>query len=988
METVMSNASVSSLNELGEGTSDVVHDRGTSSRTTRRRMLPSATYRLQFNATFTFRDAQAIVPYLARLGISHCYASPFLKARVGSPHGYDIVDHSTFNPEIGTEAEFREFVTALHSHGMGLILDFVPNHMAVATSDNAWWMDVLEDGPSSPYASFFDIDWMPLKPDLAHKVLLPVLGDQFGKILEEGQLVLTLSHGTFSVCYFDRRFPIATRSTGLILRHRLDLLLASLGEDDPHLIEYQSILTAIGHLPGRTESHPQRIAEGRREKEVIRRRLNDLCEASSMIQSFLDENVRLFNGQVGDARSFDLLDQLLLDQAYRLAFWRVAADEINYRRFFDINELAAICMENPTVFEKTHRLVFQLMNDGLIDGLRIDHPDGLYDPLDYFTQIVTATSDGTPPHRPDPYLTVEKILGRGEPLPEEWPVHGTTGYDFLNASNRLFVDRSNTKECDAVYTRFIHDRVDFKPLVYRCKKLIMDASMSSEISVLGHELDRISEQNRRSRDFTLRGLTEAIREVIACFPVYRTYITAAGVPDRDRKYVEMAVARAKRMNPAVNESIFDFVREILLLQVEFQGAEQVRDAMQRFVSQFQQVTSPVMAKAVEDTAFYIYNRLVSLNEVGGDPEKFGITIAAFHQQNSDRLQHWPYSLLATSTHDSKRSEDVRARINVLSEIPREWRTQVFRWSRLNHRKKVEIDGGLAPSRNDEYLLYQTLVGTWPAELSSTEQIDEYVSRMQQYMLKASREAKVHTSWISPHAAYEQALTDFVSGILRDPGLVARFEPFARRIAEFGLWNSLSQTLLKLTCPGVPDIYQGTELLDYSLVDPDNRRPVDFNYRNQLLDELETLQTHGEMNLESVLELVDRRHSGLLKLWIVSSVLNHRRSHPEVYARGAYLPIVPAGSQHEHVCVFARVLEGECIIAVVPRLLTHLVPDEYHMPPCPEVWHDLLIELPPELRCQEFHNVLTGERIEPTGAQLRIAAVLQHLPLALLSSSLS
>ena len=999
--------------------------------------LPTATYRLQFNASFTFRDAIALVPYLAALGVSHCYASPFLKARAGSPHGYDIVDHTMFNPEIGSEAEFEELVSELRDHEMGLILDFVPNHMAVATSDNAWWMDVLENGPSSPYASFFDIDWMPLKPDLANKVLLPVLGDQFGKVLEEGQLVLTSVGGAFSVRYYDRRFPIATRSVGAILKHRLEELEQSLGAEHSELIEYKSILTAISHLPPHTETDPDKIAEGRRECEVIHRRLSALLESSPQVTVFLAENMRLFNGQQGDPRSFDLLDRLLIDQAYRLAFWRVAADEINYRRFFDINDLAAICMENPTVFEKTHELALRLLREGLVDGLRIDHPDGLYDPLDYLKQLQHARSvplgqplwkfkddnvlllqrgdaldinetessepaqlastdtdpltqkSGSPPAQAL-YVVVEKILGRGEPLPEEWPVHGTTGYEFLNALNGLFVDRNNAKAFDAIYSRFIRERVNFKELAYRCKKLIMDASMQSEISVLGHQLDRISEQDRRSRDFTLRSLTEAIREVIACFPVYRTYIRDSEVSERDRRYIELAVARAKRKNPAVNESIFHFLRDILLLEYPGHADEAAKVRQRRFVSRFQQVTSPIMAKAVEDTAFYIFNRLISLNEVGGDPEAFGTSLAAFHHQNMQRQTHWPYSLLSTSTHDTKRSEDVRARINVLSEIPQDWRAHVFRWSRINQRKKAEVDGEPAPSRNDEFLLYQTLLGTWPLEPMNQAERDQYVERIQQYMTKAMHEAKVHTSWISPHTQYEQATREFIATLLEDSprnAFLVSFEPFAKRIAGFGLWNSLSQTLLKLTCPGVPDIYQGNELFDFSLVDPDNRRPVDFVQRQRRLVSTIHVENSDSHSLRFVRELVSTRHDGRIKLAIVRQALNHRQSDSEMYATGEYVPLEPIGSRKEHLCAFARTSAEETVVVVVPRFVTQLISNPDELPTGPDVWQDTWLPLPNEAVGRQFRNVLTGEMLEVSQqasiSGLPLSSVLNSFPVALL-----
>jgi (1->4)-alpha-D-glucan 1-alpha-D-glucosylmutase len=968
--------------------------------------LPEATYRLQFNASFTFKDACRLVTYLNELGITHCYASPYLKARVGSPHGYDIVDHTTLNPEIGTEQEYDDFVEELRAHGMGQVLDFVPNHMSVASSDNPWWIDVLENGPSSPYANFFDIDWMPLKPDLAHKVLLPVLGNQFGKVLEDGQLVLALEEGGFEVRYGERRFPIAARSWGKILGHRVKVLEQQLGPEHPNVLEYQSILTAISHLPSRTEIDPEKVQTGRREKDVVRRRLSTLCESSSEVKEFIAGNVRQFNGQPGDPRSFDLLDDLLLDQSYRLAYWRVAADEINYRRFFDINELAAICMENPAVFEKAHTLVFRLMQEGKVDGLRIDHPDGLYDPLDYFKRIRSkwserdsslvngdvqqgrpaepSTSAAHPLSGRPLYLVVEKILEPGERLPEDWPVHGTTGYEFLNALNGLFVDRSNVKAFDAVYSRFARSSMNFKELVYQCKKLIMDVSMCGEVNVLGHQLDRISEQDRRYRDFTVRSLTDAIREVIACFPVYRTYVTEQGVAERDRHYVEQAVNRARRKNPAVSKSLFDFIRSILLLKYPEYADESFKAQQRRFVSRFQQVTGPIMAKAVEDTAFYIYNRLVSLNEVGGDPERFGIGTAAFHQQNLERQARWPHSLLATTTHDTKRSEDVRARINVLSELPREWRAHLFRWSRLNQRHKREVDGEPAPSRNDEYLLYQTLIGTWPLGPMTREEREKYLERIQQYMVKATHEAKVSTSWISPHEAYEQATHDFVEAILgesRRNVFLADFVPFARRIAEYGIWNSLSQTLLKLASPGVPDIYQGAELWDFSLVDPDNRRGVDFAHRQQLLESLKVRDPARRLSTLAR-ELVREPHDGRIKLFLTSRVLNHRRMHAGLYTTGRYLPLEPAGAHKDYVCAFARQTDEHTVLVIAPRLVTRLLASAEQAPTGPGVWLDTWLPFPQHAVGQRFRNVLTGETLV-SGAGLPVSSILYSFPVALL-----
>lgn len=946
------------------------------------RQLPSAVYRLQFHRDFTFRMARELVPYLAALGVSDCYASPFIKARAGSRHGYDIVDHNTLNPEIGSREEFEELARELQFHGMNLLVDVVPNHMGISSEENSWWCDVLENGRSSPYASYFDIDWNPLKHDLADKVLLPVLGDQFGKVLEDGRLALCLEEGTIFLRCYDRRLPIAPHSWPRVLKHRLAELENRLGAEDPHLQEYQSILFSLGHLPPPADSKPEATDERRREKEVVCRRLAELCRKSAEIREFVGENVRHFNGQRGVPASFDLLDDLLLEQPYRLAHWQVASDEINYRRFFDVNDLAALCIERDEVFQATHALIGALIADGLVAGLRIDHPDGLYDPAEYLRRLQTLSPR---------YVVVEKILEPGERLPEDWPVQGTTGYEFLNSLNGLFVDRARSKEFDRVYARFIREAVNFKELVYRCKKLIMQVSMSSEISVLGHQLDRISERDRRSRDFTLNSLTVAIREIMACFPVYRTYVTCAGVPERDRRYIELATARAKRKNPAISASIFDFVRDILLLKPAEQLDEPGRAALYRFVGKFQQTSGPVMAKSVEDTACYIYNRLVSLNEVGGDPERFGITLAAFHQQNIDRQAHWPHSLLATSTHDTKRSEDVRARINVLSELPADWKTHLARWARCNKRQKREIDGEPAPSRNDEYLLYQTLAGTWPLAPFGPGEREQYTARMQEYALKAAHEAKVHTSWISPHEPYEQAICAFIAGVL-EPGprnlFLADFEPFARRITDLGLWNSLSQTLLKLTSPGVPDLYQGSDLFDFRLVDPDNRGPVDFQRRRELLDSLE--QRHDESAdslVDLAADLVARRFDGRIKLYLIRQLLNYRREHPDLFTTGQYQPLELEGDRREHVCAFVRKASDAAVIVVVPRLIAGLV-GLTGQPPCGHaVWGDTRLLLPKTLAGGRFVNLLTGELLPAAetfeSPVLPVAAALSNFPVAAL-----
>ncbi|MCL4371437.1 MAG: malto-oligosyltrehalose synthase, partial [Chloroflexi bacterium] len=733
---------------------------------------------------------------------------------------------------------------------------------------NPKWANVLENGPASPYARFFDVDWHPLHSgsDLDDTVLIPVLGKSYGETLEDQELRLRFSEGAFYVDYYDRSYPVSPKSYTEILEAPAGELTKQLGENDEDVAELESIITAIGHLPDRTEKDPERIAERQREKEVIKRRLKALYDRVQPVKEAIDRTVEQFNGNRGDLHSFDRLHNLLDRQAFRLAHWRVAAEEINYRRFFDINELAAIRTEDPDVFQETHQLVFRLLREGKATGLRVDHPDGLLDPDGYFSQLqksyllelckqqlpngqendperiatlveqIDARFELEKEERPDAlvvrplYVVVEKILSGGEKLPTDWAVYGTTGYDFLSATNGIMVDPSAAKAFDALYRGFSGRSAGYRELVNANKKMIMLASLSSEINMLAHQLKRIASRHRKTRDFTLGSLTFALREVIAALPVYRTYIATDDSEDhavdpRDRSYVESSVREAKRRNPRTSGSIFDFIGDILLLRWPDEEYEEDRAALLNFIHRFQQNTGPVMAKGVEDTTFYTYNRLISLNEVGGNPGQFGITASSFHQQNAERQKQWPYSLLATSTHDTKRSEDVRARIDVLSELPQEWRTAVNRWSRMNRARKSQAEGQRIPDGNDEYYLYQTLVGTWPFGDPDDEQYRAFVQRMQEHMLKAVREAKVNTSWVNMNATYEEGLTRFVAEVLDRSGsnrFLAEFQPFARRIACFGIFNSLSQILLKIASPGVPDFYQGSEIWDLRLVDPDNR----------------------------------------------------------------------------------------------------------------------------------------------------------------------
>src|SRR5436853_2294515 len=667
--------------------------------------IPTCTYRLQFYRWFTFSQAREVVPYLDALGISDVYASPYFQASPDSLHGYDITDHNKLNGAIGSREDYEAWVGALHEHSMGQILDFVPNHVGIADSRNQWWMDVLENGPSSGYAPYFDIDWQPRKFDLRGKVLLPILSDQYGRVLERAELQVRFEEGTFYLRYGNRRLPIAPGT----YRYVLGIALENLAEhkDEDFYAEVQSILTALEYLPKRTETDPKRIAERIREKEIIKRRLERRCAEAPQVQHAIEKALARINGEPGDPRSFDALDELLNAQSYRLAFWRVAAEEINYRRFFDVNDLAAIRVELPKVFDATHWLLLELVCTRAVTGLRIDHPDGLYLPREYFEKLqqrcTKALAIALPQDGRAIYMVAEKILTDAETLRKDWLVHGTTGYDFANQVMQLLVDSSAETAITKTFHRFIGHPLPFGHLVYAKKLHVMKLALANDVDVLGNMVDRLSEQNRWYRDFPLEALARAVRETIACFPVYRTYL-APGRPvnEEDRQVIERAVTAAKRRNPAIEESIFTFLRDVLVFRFPENLDAEARAAHTHFVLKFQQATGPIMAKGLEDTVFYIYNRLAALNEVGGDPQQFGLSVDAFHERNLDRQRNWPAALLATSTHDTKRSEDVRARIVAISEVPELWRRSLKHWHTANRRWKRSVNDMEAPDANEEY----------------------------------------------------------------------------------------------------------------------------------------------------------------------------------------------------------------------------------------------------------------------------------------------
>lgn len=980
--------------------------------------VPVATYRLQFVPAFTLADGAAIVDYLSELGVSDVYASPIFTARAGSTHGYDVVDPRTVQAELGGETALDTFLARLQAHEMGLMLDVVPNHMGIDDPRNLWWQDVLEHGPGSAYAGHFDIDWDPPKAGLKQKVLLPFLGEQYGKVLESREIQLCCEDQRLVIAYHDRRFPLAPRTWTVVLRGALDWLDPPLPADDPNRMELESIVSALEHLPPPDASEPSAIQERNREAEVARRRLAALVETSAPVRAGLEAAIAAFNGTAGVPHSFDALEGLLAAQSYRLCYWRVATDEINYRRFFDINELAAIRVEVPEVFAAVHELVLRLVHDGRVNKLRIDHPDGLLDPQQYFTDLQQRARQSQPgAGRPtgDPlYVVAEKILAHDEALHAKWPVAGTTGYDFLNLVGGLFVERLGAYTLRSVYSRFVEQQSNFPDVLYDSKRTILTVAMSSELEVLAGRLDRISEQHRWSRDFTRNSLRRALREVIACFPVYRTYVRPQSetVGAEDRRRIQQALHLAKRRNPAMSPSFFDFIGSVLLLEhPEGLSEEDVRQRCE-FVLKFQQFTPPVMAKGLEDTAFYRFYPLASLNEVGGDPSSLGTPLELFHRRNAERRANWPDSLLATATHDMKRGEDVRVRLSVLSEIPQRWETEIRRWQGYNARWKTELDGAPAPDANEEYLIYQTLVGTWLPGESSGAAREAYTARMRRYLEKALKEAKLHTSWLNPYEEYDRAVAAFVEGILSggaDDPFLGELDSLVRAIAGAGYVNSLSQTLLKICSPGAADFYQGTEFWDFSLVDPDNRRPVDFAVRQAALDEF--CARAGQDLPALAAELVAAWPDERIKLFVIWRALKIRRKLRDVFRRGDYLPLEIAGPEANHFVAFARTDRKSWAVALVPRfLLATAEPSEgaagepsppAHRPQPPAatppahcaaaLWYppswsaDNQLLLPIEAP-REWRHAFTGEPLcsrttEP--ASLGISSLLASFPVALL-----
>jgi (1->4)-alpha-D-glucan 1-alpha-D-glucosylmutase len=872
-----------------------------------------ATYRLQLHSDFGFREAAALADYLAALGISHVYCSPCLQATPGSAHGYDVIDHSQVSADLGGEEEFARMCAVLGERLLGLVVDLVPNHMAISGWGNQWWWDVLENGPSSKFAAYFDVEWDPPEERLRNLVLLPVLGDHYGRVLEAGELQLVRNGAKFVIRYKDRIFPVAPRSIGV-------LLTSAALRCNSEMLSFLAEGLAGLPLPTATDD----ITRRHRDKQLLGFMLADLISEHEVVARTIDRVVAEINADP------NLLDELLERQNYRLAFWGTAERDLGYRRFFDINTLVGLRTETQAVFDEIHALPLRWTSEGLIDGVRIDHVDGLRDPTAYLQRLHDAA--------PHAWIVVEKILMPGERLRSDWPVAGTTGYDFLNLCNGLFIDPAAEEPLTRFYTEFTGESSDFTALCREKKRAVLSESLGSDLNRLTHLFLQVCERHRRHRDYTRHQIHEALREVVACFPVYRTYsrtdstfLDAACVG-----YIITAVEQARRARPDLGNDLFDFLGDVLLRRI---GG----NAETELVLRLQQITPPAVAKAVEDTAFYCFNRAVSLNEVGGDPRVFGTPPERFYATATEMSRAWPRSMLASSTHDTKRSEDVRARLNVLSEIPDQWCAAVARWSRRNDRHWPSP----LRDRNAEYLLYQTLVGAWPI----TQQ------RLLTYLEKAAREAKQHTSWSHPDPAYEAAIRDFAAGLLHDPVFLDDFEEFLRPVISFGHLNSLSQTLLKLTAPGVPDLYQGTELWNLTLVDPDNRTPVDYQTRRRLLNEIECMR---------VSEIMRRADEGLPKLWVVRQALHLRRRMPEAFGPSAgFQPLKVAGTRRKHAIAYSR---GGRAVTVAPRLVARLGSD----------WRDTSVELPAGV----WRNEFTGAQVGHGAIPLR--SLLGEFPVCLLS----
>lgn len=921
---------------------------------------PVGTYRIQFTPSFDFKSAKDIISYLAELGISHIYASPIFKPRKGSRHGYDVVNPKRLNPELGTREDFEELIEDLEIHGLKWIQDFTPNHMAYDYK-NRMLRDVLENGQSSQYFDFFDIEWDHPCRKIRGKLLAPFLEKGYKETLEEGSIRLNYRESGLTVEYHELKFPLKMESYTEVLSSISDKLKGKLRTSHS---DYRSFLETL-HVLGNLSSKP---AERDNQVNFVKDTLWELYTKNEEFKSLLDRRIEVLNGEKGKTGSFNFLKELLSEQLFVLSFWKIANKKINYRRFFTVNFLICLRMEENNVFQHVHSLLFKLIEQGKIDGLRIDHIDGLYDPTKYLKKLREIADEE--------YIVVEKILDLNEKLPHFWPVQGTTGYKFLNYVNGSFCVQENEEEFNQIYSRFSGIKKPYKDLLYEKKKLIMDRYMTGDLNNLTRLMHRILKSGKHGKEITFQKLKRGLREVMALLPVYRTYITKERFPPDDKQILRQTLKEARHKKQKLTHTLH-FIEKVLLLESEERTRGKKEQQLQ-FIRRWQQFTGPIMAKGLEDTTLYIYNRLLSLNEVGGKPNKFGIPLQEFHDFNKKRANPDSQSLNTTSTHDTKRGEDVRARINVLSEIPREWENKIETWNRLNHKKKKTVNGEKVPDKNEEYLIYQTLLGAFPFNFKGNNA--EFTERIKRYLVKSLREAKIHSSWLEPDKEYEKASTSFVEDIL-NPSVknqfLKDFLSFQRKVVHYGILNSLSQTIIKITSPGTPDFYQGTEIWDLNLVDPDNRRPVNFEKRKRMLQDIKSKVEKGTSSL--IEELLSNPEGGKVKLFLILMTLKTRGENPQLFQKGSYIPLEGQGKFKEHIISFARVYREKWIVTVAPRFLTDLI-DKGEFP-LGQVWEDTEIPLP-ENSPSFWENTITGEKIKSKKA-LPVKETLQKFPVALI-----
>jgi (1->4)-alpha-D-glucan 1-alpha-D-glucosylmutase len=939
--------------------------------------VPSATYRVQLNQDFRFADTCKILDYLHELGISDLYLSPILASRKGSGHGYDVTDPTRINPDLGSEEDFAALQSELQNRGMGLLLDTVPNHMA-ASAENPWWMDVLENGAQSAFAAFFDIEWHPHSRSLDGKILLPVLGRPFGEALDSGEIKLTFQDSRFFFQYFDSLFPLAPRSYHAILNHRFDRLKEILGEDAPAYHEYSGIISSVRELSGADRRSTETPAERRLRIESSRDRLRSLMTSSKEVAAFVEENVGEINGKEGDPASFGFLQRLLAEQNYKLAFWQNLNESINYRRFFTIAELVGVRVEDPFVFEATHGYILRLVSKNPYAGLRVDHIDGLRDPLAYLNKLQERLASDEARKETSSYVLVEKILARHEALPDDWPVSGTTGYDYLNEANGLFVEPKGARRMEEIYSTFIGRQQNFVDVVYQKKKSVMNTLLGVEMRTLGRQLAELASQDRYARELNREQLIDALIEVTACLSIYRTYIRNMDLPAHATRYIESAITMARTKAPNLTSACFDFLREVLLILNLPHVLVDQREARLAFVMRWQQFTGPIVAKGLEDTALYVYHPLLSLNEVGGDPRPSdAATLEDFYAFLGSRRQ-WPGSLNATSTHDTKRSEDIRARLNALSEMPSEWKDHLDLWAKQNAQHKEQVGGHAVPDRNEEFFLYQTLLGVWPLDHESCSTLRQ---RVQDHIIKATREAMVHTRWTRPNQPHEDALVKFVAKMFSSQDnreFLQDFRQFQKKVAYFGMVNGLSQTLLKIAAPGVPDFYQGSELWDLRLVDPDNRGPIAFDKRAAALHSI----ANGDAadSGQALRHLIEHWHDGRIKLYLIWKAIRFRRDHADLFRDGEFVPLQSAGSYSRNVTAFLRRQGPSWALAAVPRWLSQVPAKgkgEFN-------WGDTKIMLPSDSPAH-WNNILTrttlASKNEAADPHVMVDDLFQEFPVA-------